>query len=97
MYARNLLHFFKSPIQFASAKFTIFFALFLSILYGNVRLYYDYTNVKNEPIPEPDEKLEIVFDIDGYGTVIISILQEDCLFLLTMVQFSMDNNSYYSY
>lgn len=32
-------------------------------------LYYDYLNVKNEPISEPDEKLEIVFDIDEYGTV----------------------------
>lgn len=53
--------------------------MFLSILYGNVRLYYDYTNVKNELIPEPDEKLEIVFDIDEYGTVIIPIMQEDCL------------------
>ncbi len=47
------------------------------MLYNN-RQYYDYPNVKTKPITEPDEKLEIVFDIDEYGTVIIPILQEDC-------------------
>lgn len=54
----------ESPSFFSKTLFNLlllsllsFFALFLSILYGNVRLYYDYTNLKNEPIPETDEKL----------------------------------------
>ena len=48
--------FFKNLIQFTSAKFTIFFCI-VSQYIVNVRLYYDYTNLKNEPIPETDEKL----------------------------------------